>query len=141
MADRGFPTHCPCGSRVSRRTSKTPTNPGRLFHSCPYGNENNPHHLFKWTDLCMVEEIEDIKFNIDGLQMASVDTEKVVQVCQSQIENLTLENRACCSLVSTLKNEISGFEQEIKDAHMELRSLKNMVACVVVLFVVYKLCT
>ncbi|CAH8354850.1 unnamed protein product [Eruca vesicaria subsp. sativa] len=41
MADarRGFPTHCHCGSTVSRHTSRTKNNPGRLFHSCPYGDE------------------------------------------------------------------------------------------------------
>ncbi|CAH8308005.1 unnamed protein product [Eruca vesicaria subsp. sativa] len=89
---RGFPTNCPCGARVSRRTSKTITNLGRLFHSCPYGNENSPHHLFKWTYLSMVKENEDIKINLDGLQRASLDTIKGLQVCQSQIETLAIEN-------------------------------------------------
>ncbi|CAH8375382.1 unnamed protein product [Eruca vesicaria subsp. sativa] len=141
MVDRGFPTHCPCGARVSRRTSKTSTNPGRLFHSCPHGNENNPHHLFKWTDLCVVEEIDDIKHNIDGIQRASVETEKVLQVCQTKIETIANVTHACCGVVGALKTEITLFEQEIKDVQSELKRFKNIVACVVLFFGMYKLCT
>ncbi|KAF3580268.1 hypothetical protein DY000_02033489, partial [Brassica cretica] len=36
---RGIPTHCRCGERVGLLTSKTVKNPGRLFHSCPHGDE------------------------------------------------------------------------------------------------------
>ncbi|KAG5393455.1 hypothetical protein IGI04_023418 [Brassica rapa subsp. trilocularis] len=36
---RGIPTHCRCGERVRLLTSRTVKNPGRLFHSCPYGDE------------------------------------------------------------------------------------------------------
>lgn len=36
---RGIPTHCRCGECVRLLTSRTVKNPGRLFHSCPYGDE------------------------------------------------------------------------------------------------------
>ncbi|CAH8357496.1 unnamed protein product [Eruca vesicaria subsp. sativa] len=54
-----IPTRCNCGQAVSRFTSKTVKNPGRLFHCCPMGSEKDKTHLFKWTDKSVLEEIED----------------------------------------------------------------------------------
>ncbi|CAN7052552.1 unnamed protein product [Brassica rapa subsp. trilocularis] len=136
---RGFPTYCRCGTRVIRRTSKTITNPGRLFHKCPYGDENNRHHLFKWTDESMVEEIEDMKQKFDEIERASSTIEKGLQVCESEMESLAIETHTCCSVVSGYEKELRGFEKEIEDVKMELKSLKNMVVCVVVFGLLYKL--
>ncbi|XP_020879190.1 uncharacterized protein LOC110229711 [Arabidopsis lyrata subsp. lyrata] len=50
------------------KTSKTPKNPGRLFHCCPYGSEESKNHLFKWTDISMVEEMESVKRVVKTLE-------------------------------------------------------------------------
>ncbi|KAG2314709.1 hypothetical protein Bca52824_017831 [Brassica carinata] len=126
MGERGFPTTYRCGTRASRRTSKTTTNPGRLFHTCPYRDKNNPYHLFKWTDEAMVEEIEDMKERLDDFERASLTTEKGLQVCESEIQTLTTQTRTCCNVVSGFEKELRGFEKDIKDVKMELKSLKNM---------------
>ncbi|CAG7869996.1 unnamed protein product [Brassica rapa] len=65
---RGIPTHCRCGERVRLLTSRTVKNPGRLFHSCPYGDENSWFHLFKWADRSALEEIEDMKVKFGDLE-------------------------------------------------------------------------
>ncbi|KAG2323740.1 hypothetical protein Bca52824_006468 [Brassica carinata] len=124
---RGFPTHCRCGARVSRHTSRTRTNPGRLFHSCPYGDENNRHHLFKWTDESMVEEIEDLKERFDAFKRGVLSTNKDSKICESDIETLTSETQSCNTLVHGYENEIRGIENDITDLRMEFKSFKNML--------------
>ncbi|CAH8392069.1 unnamed protein product [Eruca vesicaria subsp. sativa] len=59
--ERGFPKYSRCEEEAVIKTSGTQKNPGRLFHCCPYGSEEDKSHLFTWTDECMVEEIEDLK--------------------------------------------------------------------------------
>ncbi|KAG2306277.1 hypothetical protein Bca52824_026025 [Brassica carinata] len=136
---RGFPTYCRCSARVSRHTSHTRTNLGRLFHSFPlWMRYNNRFHLFKWTDESMVEEIEDMKQKMEELETASLTTEKSLQVCEYEIETATLQTRTCFSVVRSYEKELRGLEKDIKDVKMELKSLKNMTVCVVVLGLFYR---
>ncbi|XP_020871414.1 protein starmaker-like [Arabidopsis lyrata subsp. lyrata] len=64
---RGFPKNYRCGEPIVMKTSKTARNPGRLFHACPFGDNDNRYHVFKWTDSCMVEEIQDLIEKVDNL--------------------------------------------------------------------------
>ncbi|ESQ44840.1 hypothetical protein EUTSA_v10003330mg [Eutrema salsugineum] len=134
---RGFPSHCICGERGRMLTSKTVTNPGRLFFACRYGDEKNRYHLFKWADESMVEEIEDMKLKIDDLERASSTFEKGLQACESEMETITMETRTCEAVVCGFEKEIKRFEKEIQECKMELRGLKNMVVCAVVMVLLY----
>ncbi|KFK34987.1 hypothetical protein AALP_AA5G219600 [Arabis alpina] len=115
---RGFPKTCKCGATVMMKTSKTAKNHGRLFHACPNGSEESKwFHTFKWTDKCMVEEIEDLIDKIDDIEGASIKLHKALGACESEIQTLEMETRFCEAVV----------EKEIHDFKMELRSLKNMI--------------
>ncbi|KAL0689091.1 hypothetical protein Bca4012_088768 [Brassica carinata] len=74
-----------------------------------------------------------------AIERASSTIEKGLQVCESEMESLAIETRTCCSVVSGYEKELRGFEKEIEDVKMELKSLKNMVVCVVVFGLLYKL--
>ncbi|XP_010506945.1 PREDICTED: uncharacterized protein At4g04775-like [Camelina sativa] len=120
MADqgRGFPTRCRCGEAVRIGMSRTAKNPGRLFHSCPRRSEETQwYHTFKWTDQCMVEEIEDLKLKMDNVEEDSITFQKSVNACETKVGTLQMETRVCETMV----------EKEIRECKMELRSLKNMV--------------
>ncbi|KAG7536808.1 Zinc finger GRF-type [Arabidopsis suecica] len=128
MGDRGFPTRCRCGETVKMGTSRTAKNPGRLFHSCPNGSaEDRWFHTFKWTDECMVEEIEDLKLQMNNLEEDSRSLQKSYNACESVVGTLQMENRVCEAVV----------ENEMQECKIELRSLKNMIGCVLVLLLVY----
>nr|VDC99419.1 unnamed protein product [Brassica oleracea] len=77
---RGIPTRCNCGEEVSRFTSTTVKNSGRLFHCCPMGSEKDKTHLFKWTDKSVVEEIEDFQ---DLFDVLLVDNSRVSEISES----------------------------------------------------------
>ncbi|KAG2317398.1 hypothetical protein Bca52824_020520 [Brassica carinata] len=137
---RGIPTHCRCGERVELFTSKTVKNPGRLFHSCRYGDENNRFHLFKWADRSALEEIEDIKMKICDLESASSSLVKDNESFNSELEILIMDTRACESgvtrlesVVTGIEKELRGLEKELQDSKMEVKGIKNMIVCVVVL--------
>ncbi|KAG5383509.1 hypothetical protein IGI04_034979 [Brassica rapa subsp. trilocularis] len=48
--NRGFPSNCGCGARITKFTSSTQENPGRLSFV---------DHLFKWVEEAILEELED----------------------------------------------------------------------------------
>ncbi|XP_056849785.1 uncharacterized protein LOC130499586 [Raphanus sativus] len=142
---RGIPTHCRCGERVRLLTSNTMKNPGRLFHSCPYGDENNRFHLFKWADGSALEEIEDMQMKICGLEKASSSLVKDNESLNSEIEILIMDTRACESGVSRLESfvtglekQLRGFEKELQDSKMEVKGIKNMIVYFVVLVLFFK---
>ncbi|XP_019094548.1 PREDICTED: uncharacterized protein At4g04775-like [Camelina sativa] len=114
---RGFPKKCRCGESVVMKTSNTVRNPGRLFHACPFGEHDNRSHVFKWTDTCMVQEIEDLIEKVTKLEGASMKMEKDFNVCESEIGILTMDTRVCEAVV----------EKEVGELKMQLRSLKNIV--------------
>ncbi|EOA29684.1 hypothetical protein CARUB_v10016007mg [Capsella rubella] len=125
---RGFLRRCRCGELVRMGTSKTAKNPGRLFHSCSNGSdESRWYHTFKWTDECMVEEIEDLKLKMNNVEEDSMALQKNVNACESEIESLQMETCVCEVVV----------EKEMQECKMELRSLKNMVGCAVVMILIY----
>ncbi|XP_018487836.1 uncharacterized protein At1g43920, Chloroplastic-like [Raphanus sativus] len=135
---RGFPTHCPCGSRVSFRTSKTIANPGRLFHSCPYGNENNPQHLFKWTDESMVEEIEDIKDRFDEFEQEALGHAKDLEVLQTEVQNLIQKNMAHATTIQRCHHDVEETKDQLEGLKTDLKCLKNLLLCTLFLGFVYK---
>ncbi|CAH8333189.1 unnamed protein product [Eruca vesicaria subsp. sativa] len=136
--NRGIPTHCRCGSPVSRHTSKTKTNPGRLFHSCPYGDEHNPGHLFKWTDLSILEEIEDIKADLEDVKITTLANDKCQEVSESKLQSLSLQTRTCCTLIQKYQTELNFLEQDIKRLKGDLKCLKNISFCAVLTVIMYK---
>ncbi|XP_048604884.1 uncharacterized protein At1g43920, Chloroplastic-like [Brassica napus] len=107
--ERGFPSFCKkCGEAAKIFTSKTIKNPGRLFHGCPNGSEEDKNHLFKWTDESAVEEIEDMKSHLE---------------LQSQRSGFGKE-------MKEMKELVDGYEKDVKN-------LKKMVVCGVGMMVVY----
>ncbi|CAA7042731.1 unnamed protein product [Microthlaspi erraticum] len=83
---RGFPN-------VLMKTSGTAKNPGRLFHACPYGSELEKYHFFKWTDVSMVEEIEDMKKKIENLEVQRRSSEEVISCLAKEIETMKAESQ------------------------------------------------
>ncbi|KAG2314926.1 hypothetical protein Bca52824_018048 [Brassica carinata] len=64
-AERGTPKQCWCDEPSELFTSASVTNPGRLYYCC--AKEYRKRHLLKWADECLVEEVEDIKPVIRGM--------------------------------------------------------------------------
>lgn len=75
----------------------------------------------------MVEELEELVERIDNIEGASIKLHKALGACESEIESLEMETRTCETVV----------EKEIRDCKMEIRSLKNIIVCVVVMFLFY----
>ncbi|KAH0870166.1 hypothetical protein HID58_077188 [Brassica napus] len=59
---RRIPTRCKCSEAVSRFTSKTVKNPGRLFHRCSMGSELVVGEIEDFQDLFDVLLVDIIKF-------------------------------------------------------------------------------
>lgn len=123
---RGFPTFCRCGARVSRWTSKTITNPGWLFHSCPHRDEVcltisfnanpellprlslyfwiPPHLLFFWV------------FQHNRYHLFKWMDESMVEEIEDMKQRLyDLERRT-----STTNKDIQACESEIEPLHLKL---------------------
>lgn len=62
--------------------------------------------MLKWTDTCLVEEIEDLIENVDNLEGASITLQKGVNLFESEIDTLTMETRVCESVVEKEVGEL-----------------------------------
>ncbi|CAN6937201.1 unnamed protein product [Brassica oleracea var. botrytis] len=91
---------------------------------CRSGEAVDWYHTFKWTDISMLEEIEDLIEKVENIEGTSATLQKGFNACENELENLALETRVCETVV----------EKEIGDCKMQLRSLKNIV--VVAMFIV-----
>ncbi|WZZ33954.1 hypothetical protein YC2023_017355 [Brassica napus] len=126
--ERGFPSFCKkCGEAAKIFTSKTIKNPGRLFHGCPNGSEEDKNHLFKWTDESAVEEIEDMKSH---LELQSQRCEDVTRSYDKKIEDLGDALAGFGKEMKEMKELVDGYEKDVKN-------LKKMVVCGVGMMVVY----
>ncbi|KAF8082636.1 hypothetical protein N665_0817s0010 [Sinapis alba] len=115
----GIPRNCRCGAKSKILTSESVKNPGKLFYRCPYGSKENKNHLFKWTDIAMVEEIEEVETVLENVQVDVGDMKAVVAGCEKEI--------------SELKYVVSSMEKEITELKQVIKYLKYMtVASIVV---------
>lgn len=85
-------------------------------------------HTFKWTDVSMYEEIQDLIEKVDNMEGASITLQKGVNACEDEIETLTMETRVCEAFV----------ENEVRECKMQLRSLKNIVVFALVMIFFFK---
>ncbi|CAH8256586.1 unnamed protein product [Arabidopsis lyrata] len=118
---RGIPRQCKCGQFSVIKTSNTLKNPGRLFHCCPNGSEENKHHLFKWTDISMVEEMEMVESVVEKIEGDVGSLAKGLH----ELEAIKERAQRCEKEIVYLKDVVSLCEKEVQ----ELRSFKNMVVC------------
>ncbi|XP_010445160.1 PREDICTED: uncharacterized protein At4g04775-like [Camelina sativa] len=128
---RGIPRKCRCGRFSVMKTSNTMKNPGRLFHCCPNGSDENPSHLFKWTDISMVEEMEEFESVVDKIEREVGSLAKGLD----ELEAIKKIAERCEKEIVDLKGVVSSCEKEIQ----KLRCFKNMIVCggLVMAFVYY----
>ena len=100
--------------------------------------QNNRFHLFKWADGSALEEIEDMKMKFFDLERASRSLVRDNKNFNLELKILIMDTRACESVVTGLEKELRGFEKELQDSKMEVKGIKNMIVCVVVLVLFYK---
>ncbi|KAF8106169.1 hypothetical protein N665_0146s0015, partial [Sinapis alba] len=85
-AERGMPKQCLCGESSNIFTSGSATNPGRLYYCCAKGSHKR--YLFKWADECLVEEVEDIKSVISGMNKDISELRLNVAWLEKEIEGM-----------------------------------------------------
>jgi len=100
-------------------------------------HQNVRGHLFRWTDETMVEEMEDIFPKIEKLEGSSLTLQKGVQAVECEMETLAIETRTCESVVSGFEKELLRLENDLQGCKMELRGLKNILVCVLLMTLVY----
>ncbi|XP_056841703.1 uncharacterized protein At1g43920, Chloroplastic-like [Raphanus sativus] len=128
--ERGIPTRCNCGKAVDRFTSNTVKNPGRLFHCCPMGSEKDKTHLFKWTDISVVEEIEDFRDLFDVLLVDNSEFHKSMTASETILKRHT-------SRVEEMEEAIARCEEKSMECIRELRVIKAVFVCCFVMVFMY----
>ncbi|KAF8111960.1 hypothetical protein N665_0070s0030 [Sinapis alba] len=83
----GIPRKCRCGATSMIMTSETVKNPGRLFYCCPYGSKESKNHLFKWTDIAMVEEMNEVETKVEKIEMDVGAVKSMVEDCEKEMGN------------------------------------------------------
>lgn len=58
----------------------------------------------------------------DELEKASFTIEKGLQVCESEMETLSMKTRTCEAVINGLKKELRGFEKTLKIARCNLKT-------------------
>ncbi|WZZ58139.1 hypothetical protein YC2023_058246 [Brassica napus] len=127
---RGILTRCNCGEAVSRFTSKTVKNPGRLFHCCPMGSQKDKTHLFKWTDKSVVEEIEDFQDLFDVLLIDNSEFQKSVRAGEAMMKRHE-------SRIEEMEDAIAHCEEKTSECIRELRCIKDLFVCCLVMVFMY----
>ncbi|KAH0860371.1 hypothetical protein HID58_088632, partial [Brassica napus] len=123
---RGIPTKCDCGEAVSCFTSKTIKNMGRLFHCCPLGSQKDKTHLFKWTDKSVVEKIEDFQDLFD-----------VLLVDNSEFQKSVRDGEAMMKRHEKMEDAIAHCKEKTSECIRELRSIKALFVCCLVMVFMY----
>ncbi|KAF8113090.1 hypothetical protein N665_0057s0040 [Sinapis alba] len=107
-AERGTPKKCWCGESSKKFTSGSATNPGRLYYCCAKGYHKR--YLFKWADECLVEEVEDIKSVISGMNKDIFELTLNVARLEKEIEGMKTESERkgdeCMSQGRYLRNVV-----------------------------------
>ncbi|OAP03513.1 hypothetical protein AXX17_AT3G33460 [Arabidopsis thaliana] len=127
--ERGLPIKCRCGAGSVVKTSETMKNPGRLFHCCPYGSKVDNGHLFKWTDIAMVEEIKEVECDVEKIQAEIGSLKKDLHVVEAEMESLACETRTCEAVACRYENEIETIKALAKGCEKEIGELKAMIVC------------
>uniref|UniRef100_A0A0D3C404 GRF-type domain-containing protein n=1 Tax=Brassica oleracea var. oleracea TaxID=109376 RepID=A0A0D3C404_BRAOL len=127
---RGIPTRCNCGEAVNRFTSKTIQNPGRLFHCCPLGSQKDKTHLFKWTDKSVVEEIEDFQDLFDVLLVDNSEFQKSVRAGEAMMTRHE-------SRIQEMEDAMCHYEEKTSECIRELRGIKALFVCCLVMVFLY----
>ncbi|CAA7032678.1 unnamed protein product [Microthlaspi erraticum] len=110
---KGIPRKCRCGQVTVLRTSESVPNPGRLYYICPFRSKEDKNHLFKWTDISMVEEMEEV--------------ERVIQKIEEEFFNLAMETRTCEAVVNRYGDEIKAMKTLAEGCKKEVEELKAVV--------------
>ncbi|CAH8390794.1 unnamed protein product [Eruca vesicaria subsp. sativa] len=126
----GILTRCNCGQAVSRFTSKTVKNPGRLFHCCLMRSDKDKTHLFKWTDKLVVEEIEDFQDLFDVLLVDNIEIQKSVRGGEAMMKGHE-------SRIKETEDAIAHCEEKITECIRELRIIKSLFVCCLVMVFMY----
>ncbi|KAF8110125.1 hypothetical protein N665_0087s0006 [Sinapis alba] len=87
--EKETPKQCWCGESSNIFTSGSATNPGRLYFCCAKGYHKR--YLFKWTNECLVEEVEDIKSMISGMNKDISELRLNVVPLEKEIEGIKRE--------------------------------------------------
>ncbi|XP_020876125.1 uncharacterized protein At4g04775-like [Arabidopsis lyrata subsp. lyrata] len=67
----GIPKKCHCESPIVQKISRSVPNPYRRYYRCAYAAQmklENDNHVFKWLDEALVDEIEQLDFQVDVLE-------------------------------------------------------------------------
>ncbi|KAL1220686.1 hypothetical protein V5N11_007455 [Cardamine amara subsp. amara] len=120
-SEKGIPRKCRCGANSMIQTSNTLKNPGRIFYCCLFGSHEEARHLFKWSDISMVEEIEEVENVVEKIQVDVGSLEKGLH----DIDVIKAITQVCEKEIAELKAMVFCYEKEIE----ALRCFKNMVMC------------
>ncbi|XP_020890752.1 uncharacterized protein At4g04775-like [Arabidopsis lyrata subsp. lyrata] len=66
-----IPKRCRCGDEIVEKISKSVPNPYRRYYRCKYAydrNLMNDSHVFKWVDEALVNEVEQLDFQVRVLE-------------------------------------------------------------------------
>ncbi|XP_023633548.1 uncharacterized protein At4g04775-like [Capsella rubella] len=67
----GIPKKCHCGSPIVDIISRSIPNPCRRYYRCEYAYDRrlvNDGHVFKWVDEALVDEVEQLDFQVGVLE-------------------------------------------------------------------------
>ncbi|KAL0754464.1 hypothetical protein Bca101_092132 [Brassica carinata] len=107
---RGIPAKCVCGTSTTIFTADTVKNPGRPFYRCL---TRRKHHLFKWVEDAVLEEVEDALPKIAQL-------EAEVAKGKSDVEDLK-------GVITELMEEVVRTKTELKRCEVKMK-----IVCVII---------
>ena len=89
----GFPHTCYCGGQPRLATSRTSTDPGRLYYTCDHVDDGDCH-VWKWWDVAVMEEMKArenqlflLEEKVDNLNlMSDLETEEKLVRLEKLVE-------------------------------------------------------
>ncbi|CAA7041887.1 unnamed protein product [Microthlaspi erraticum] len=94
------------------------------------------NHLFKWTDVSMVEEMEEVQSllqkmeeEIDNLAMETRTCEAVANHFGDDVKDIKTLAEGCVKEIEELKAVVSCRAEEIQELKSGLNCCRNMIVC------------
>ncbi|KAL0657184.1 hypothetical protein Bca4012_077768 [Brassica carinata] len=87
-------------------------------------------HLFKWTNKSVVEEIEDFQDRFDVLHVDNIEFQKSVRAGEAMMKDQE-------SRIEEMEDAIAHCEEKITECIRELRIIKALFVCCLVMVFMY----
>ncbi|KAL1225563.1 hypothetical protein V5N11_019299 [Cardamine amara subsp. amara] len=117
----GVPSRCFCGHFVKLEVSTTVENLGQKYYKCQLSEDDGRHHLFKWWDEAVEEELSKLHIRVDDQNQSIQGAFRFGGSTSPAMESI-------CESMRQMRVEIDDLKERLMQKGEEIDRLKELLA-------------